>query len=161
MSDHVAVTDPASEQEAIQRLKGIASRQAAAASRRQNERQAAEAAELQARLNAVAERVRELSALATPAEVQARDPRRIMSEVARQFGVTLRDITGHSREAHGMRARLAAIHAVRLAHPEMSVKRLGRNFGNRDHTSILCAIRKMEREGVPQPPVLSQGEAAR
>ncbi|MFC7663784.1 helix-turn-helix domain-containing protein [Methylorubrum suomiense] len=95
----------------------------------------------------------------TPEEVRARDPRRIMTDIGRQFGVTLRDITGHSRAAPIMRARLAAIHAVRLAHPDMSVKRLGRNFGARDHTSILCALRRIERDGVPQPPANANMEA--
>lgn len=164
MSDYVSVTDPASEQEAVQRLREIASRQQAAAAhlrQRQEAAQAAEAAELQARQAAIAERVREMIAAAVPEDVRTRDPRRIMTTVARRFGLSLGDITGASRDLHVMRARWAAIYEVHTAHPDLTIRQLGRHFGGRDHSSIRNALRKMCRDGVPQPLANPNMEAVR
>lgn len=89
-------------------------------------------------------------------EQLAREPKRIIARVAASFGFTYADILGPRQLAPLVRARWAAIAAVREARPDFSTPRLGRVF-NRDHTSILHAFRKMERLGVPQPP--AGGEA--
>lgn len=82
----------------------------------------------------------------------AREPKRIIARVAAAFGFTCADIVGDRRTHDVVRARFAAIAAVREAHPDWSTTKLGQVF-NRDHTSILHAIRKMERTGIPQRPV--------
>lgn len=85
-------------------------------------------------------------------EQLAREPKRIITRVAEAFGLNYADVIGPSRTAPVVRARWAAIAAVREVHPDWSLPRLGRAFGGRDHTSMLHALRKMERTGVPQPP---------
>lgn len=87
-------------------------------------------------------------------EQLAREPKRIIARVAEAFGVTHADIIGPRQFAALVRARWAAIAAVREARPDLSMIQLGRAFGGRDHTTILHAIRKMERSGVPQPPAV-------
>ncbi|MDH2313087.1 helix-turn-helix domain-containing protein [Methylobacterium brachiatum] len=85
-------------------------------------------------------------------EQLAREPKRIIMRVAEAFGVTHADIVGESKTARVVQARWAAIAAVREAWPNKSLPQLGRCFGGRDHTTIMHAIRTMERTGVPQPP---------
>lgn len=85
-------------------------------------------------------------------EQLSREPKRIITRVAQAFGFTYADIVGDRRTHDVVRARFAAIAAVREARPDMSLPRLGRAFGGRDHTTMLHAIRRMERFGIPQPP---------
>jgi chromosomal replication initiation ATPase DnaA len=94
-----------------------------------------------------------------PADVLARNPRRIMARIAAEFGVTLADIIRHDRRSATIRARFAAIHAVNEANPHLTLSQLGMHFGGRDHTSILNALRKVEREGVPRPTADKGGAA--
>lgn len=90
--------------------------------------------------------------LASPeADPITQTAREIVQRVAESFGVTVADIKGERRGAHIVAARKAAYHAVAVAHPGWSFARIGRVFG-RDHSTILELIRKMERDGVPQPP---------
>ena len=77
--------------------------------------------------------------------------RQIISTAAADFGFELADLTGPDTRRDLVRARYAAIHAVRQAKPRFSLPQIGSAFG-RDHTTVLYALRKMEREGVPQPP---------
>ena len=81
----------------------------------------------------------------------AREPKRIIARVAEAFGLTYADIVGDRKTAPVIRARWAAIAAVREAWPNLPLKRLGVIF-HRDHTSILHALRKIKANGVPQPP---------
>ncbi|MFB0491249.1 chromosomal replication initiation ATPase DnaA [Methylobacterium sp. OAE515] len=109
----------------------------------------------QAELEAVAE-MDELVFQVLDPEQLAREPRRIIAQVAVAFGLTHADVVGPSRTAPVLRARLAAIAAVREAHPDWSLPRLGRAFGGRDHTTMLHALRKIKRVGVPQLPAGSE-----
>lgn len=84
-------------------------------------------------------------------EVQTATVRDIIRAVASTFGLTSADLMGPSVFKAIVRARWAAIHAVRMAKPDMSLPALGRAFGGKDHTTIRYAILKMEAEGVPQP----------
>lgn len=118
----------------------------------QREREAREEEErVQAAFRARAE-MDELVFQVLDPEQLSREPKRIITRVAQAFGVTYADIVGERRTLHLIRARYAAIAAVREAHPDWSLPRLGRVFGGRDHTTMLHAIRKMRRTGVPQPP---------
>ena len=98
----------------------------------------------------------------TPAREYApgTDPRRIMAKIATEFGVSLGDITGPSMRPHVIKARFAAIHAVSQAHPHLRPSQLGSHFGGRDRSSIISALRRIERDGVPQPSVCRRGEVA-
>lgn len=116
----------------------------------------ARAAEREAEALADRERVRALAAqVLTPVQL-AREPKRIIAHTAEAFGFTYADILGPRQLAPLVRARWAAIAAVREARPDISTTQLGRVF-NRDHTTILHAFRQIERLGVPQPP--AGGEA--
>ena len=84
-------------------------------------------------------------------EKLAREPKRIIARVALAFGVTAAEVLGRSRTRVIVRVRWAAIAEVRAAHPNYSLPHLGRLFGQ-DHTTILNALRKMKKHGVPQPP---------
>lgn len=78
--------------------------------------------------------------------------RQIIASVAAYFGFTPADLIGKGRRAEIVQARYAAIHAVRQAKPHFSLSQIGSAFGGRDHSTIFHALRKVEREGVPQSP---------
>jgi chromosomal replication initiation ATPase DnaA len=164
----IPVTDPANLAEAQSRMKAAWSRQterarqlaesmaarrataeAAEAESRARE-MAAEAARQAAIQAALDEETRATPAAFPPSAMEA-SPLGIIGQTAKAFGVQRRDVVGHSRKALLVRARFAAIHAVKQSHPHLSLLKLGRLFGGRDHTSILTALRKVERDGVPQP----------
>lgn len=175
-SDQVAapipVTDPGSIGETQARMREIGERQAAAARRqaeREADRQAAARAQLSERARAAleaAERAKDekqskdherraaaqaLAAALLRGEAPDVAVREIIAAITTAFGLTAAALVGRSRCQDVVRARFAAIHAVRRAKPHLSLPQIGRAFG-RDHTTILNALRKMERDGVPQPP---------
>ncbi len=165
MSDYVAVTDPTNLAEAQARIRALTARQAAVAqqnAKRCQERDRArltalarEAAEQCERAKAIADYEREQAQAREAAgqnqDEASRDPRRIMARISAAFGVSIGDIDGPSRTHRVLRARFAAIHAIRQANPHFSLNRIGLCVGGRDHSSVLSALRKMERVGVPQP----------
>jgi hypothetical protein len=75
-----------------------------------------------------------------PSAALARLPKAIIRRVAAQYGVTYDDIVRDDRTALFVTARYAAIKAVREAHPNLSIKHLGRIFGGRDQSSIRNAL---------------------
>ncbi|WP_210329506.1 helix-turn-helix domain-containing protein, partial [Methylorubrum zatmanii] len=84
-----------------------------------------------------------------PSAVLARMPNAIIRKVAAQHGVTFEDILGDDRAVHIVAARYEAIRAVREVHPTHSIKRLGRIFGGRDHSSIRNALGMNQRARSP------------
>lgn len=78
-----------------------------------------------------------------------RTPRRIIARIAEEYGLTYEAVVGAGRDGTLMAARDAALIAVREAHPKRGLKWLGRQFGDRDHTTILHALRRL---GVVRPP---------
>lgn len=68
--------------------------------------------------------------------------RQIIASVAYEFGIGPKDITGHCRNAEITWARMYAICEVRLANPQWSLPRIAKEFGGRDHTTILHALKK-------------------
>ena len=68
---------------------------------------------------------------------------RIISEVSRTYNVTPDDIRGSKRTANISTARQVAMYAVREI-TGMSLEEIGREFGNRDHSTIVYAMKKME-----------------
>jgi chromosomal replication initiator protein len=63
----------------------------------------------------------------------------VVEAVARDFGLTINDIMGRSRNRYIVTARMVAVCMVHIAWPEMSYPDLGRLFC-RDHTTILHYI---------------------
>jgi chromosomal replication initiation ATPase DnaA len=68
--------------------------------------------------------------------------RQIIAAVAAEHGVTVAEIVGHRRSLWIVKARWEAIRRV-ADETGWSLHRIGRAFGDRDHTTILHALRKM------------------
>lgn len=68
--------------------------------------------------------------------------KQIITDVAKEHGLTHEDIIGKSRKANIVAARYEAIEAVYRARPKLSLNGIARNFGNKDHTTILHALKK-------------------
>lgn len=72
-----------------------------------------------------------------------RTPRRIIGRVAAEYGVSYEEIVGEGRDANTLAARDAAWIAVHAVHAKRSLPWFGRQFGNRDHTTVLHAFRRL------------------
>jgi len=68
--------------------------------------------------------------------------RRIVAEVAERHGFTADDIFGEGRKSALVAARWDAMTLVHRANPSWSLPQIG-IFFNRDHTSVLHALRRM------------------
>lgn len=77
-------------------------------------------------------------------------PKVIISLVAAKHGVTAADIVGPSRTRKIVAARHEAIGVVYTHCRQVSLPAIGRLF-NRDHTTILHALRKLRRISKPAP----------
>jgi len=66
----------------------------------------------------------------------------IIREVATRTGVPARRIVGRGASRHIVAARHEAIAEAYLARPDLSLPMLGQLFGNRDHTTILYALKR-------------------
>lgn len=158
--------------EADRRQAHTAARRMAQAIERQRVEAEAKRRAREARAEAEADRAREVAAVLasdTPAsdperaaldalvfqvldpERIAREPRRIIARTVALFGFTRDEVLSPRRTRAIVRARWAAIAAVKAEHPGFTLPKLGRIFG-RDHTAILHALRRMAERGVPQPP---------
>ena len=68
--------------------------------------------------------------------------RRIINEVAAKHRVSAADITGPSRKLKFIAARFEAIGRVYVECRTMSLPRIGKLFGGRDHSTIVSALRR-------------------
>ena len=75
--------------------------------------------------------------LSPRAEIQ-----QVIDRVALEHNVTAKDIVGPRRTRELVKARDAAILDVSTRWPWLSLPRLGRIFGNRDHTTIMHSLKK-------------------
>ncbi len=68
----------------------------------------------------------------------------IQKTVSKYYGITLSDLVSNSRKQHLVRARQMAVY---LCHEltSLSLAKIGQNFGNRDHSTILYSCEKLER----------------
>lgn len=74
---------------------------------------------------------------------QAKD---IINDVLHDFpGISYAQVVGPGRSLQIVEARHTCILAVHRARPDLSFPQLGAIFGGRDHTTILFAVRKMEK----------------
>ena len=69
---------------------------------------------------------------------------KIIDEVARTFGITSEDIRSSKRNSNISNARQIAIYAVREI-TDLSMNLIGEEFGNRDHSTIVYAIKQIEK----------------
>ena len=75
---------------------------------------------------------------------------KIIDEVARTFGITSEDIRSSKRNSNISNARQIAIYAVREI-PDLSMNLIGEEFGNRDHSTIVYAIKQIEKNMTKDP----------
>lgn len=78
--------------------------------------------------------------------------------VAEDFGLTRADILCESRKAKYARPRHAAMYLSRRL-TKQSLNRLGDFFGGRDHTTIIAALRSIERHMEKDPNLALKVEA--
>jgi chromosomal replication initiator protein len=84
----------------------------------------------------------------------------ILAAVAHRARLSADEIRGEKRHASLVRARHMAMYlAKQLTHH--SLPEIGRFFGNRDHTTVLHAVRKMDRDQRQDASVLADIEALR
>ena len=69
---------------------------------------------------------------------------RIIDEAAEVFGMSVDDLCGYSRTRALVQARQSAMYVCRSL-TEESLPAIGRAFGQRDHTTVLHAVRKIEQ----------------
>ena len=68
----------------------------------------------------------------------------IMAQTANYFGVTLDDLTGPSRSRVLVTARQIAMYLCREL-TDLSLPKVGQQFGGRDHTTVMHADRKVRQ----------------
>jgi chromosomal replication initiator protein len=69
----------------------------------------------------------------------------IMASTSDYFGVSLGDLTGHSRSRVLVNARQVAMYLCREL-TDLSLPRIGQAFGGRDHTTVMHADRKIRQQ---------------
>ena len=69
---------------------------------------------------------------------------KIVDEVARTFGITSEDIRSSKRNSNISNARQIAIYAVREI-TDLSMNLIGEEFGNREHSTIVYAIKQIKK----------------
>ena len=67
----------------------------------------------------------------------------IQKTVSKYYGITVSDLISNSRKQHLVRARQMAIY---LCHnlTTLSLSKIGQNFGNRDHSTVLYSCEKLK-----------------
>jgi chromosomal replication initiator protein len=67
-----------------------------------------------------------------------------MAATAEYFGLTMEDLCGSSRSRALVNARQVAMYLCREL-TEMSLPKIGQEFGGRDHTTVMHAERKIRK----------------
>ncbi len=68
----------------------------------------------------------------------------IIAQTAAYFGISIEDLTGPSRGRHLVQARQIAMYLCREL-TNLSLPKIGHQFGNRDHTTVMYADRKINQ----------------
>lgn len=69
----------------------------------------------------------------------------IQETVAKYFNIDAKDLSGNKRSADVVFPRQIAMYLCRSI-PQLSLPQIGKDFGNRDHTTVLHACNKIEKE---------------
>ena len=75
---------------------------------------------------------------------------RIISEVGRTFGVSAEDIRSSKRSSQISNARQIAMYVIREI-TQMSMVEIGKEFGGRDHSTVVYAIQQIEEKSARDP----------
>jgi chromosomal replication initiator protein len=67
----------------------------------------------------------------------------IISVTSETFGVTVEELVGPSRRRPLVNARQICMYVIRELKPETSYPTIARSFGNRDHTTVMHAVKKV------------------
>jgi chromosomal replication initiator protein len=86
---------------------------------------------------------REMRDLIRPAEPKRLRIEEIQRVVARQYNVSRSDLLCSRRTANVVRPRQVAVYRAKIL-TLRSLPEIGRNFGGRDHTTVLYAVRKID-----------------
>jgi len=70
--------------------------------------------------------------------------REIMDVTAETFGITVEELVGPSRRRPLVAARQISMYVVREMLPDTSFPAIGREFGDRDHTTVMHAVKKIK-----------------
>ncbi|WCO67107.1 chromosomal replication initiator protein DnaA [Iamia majanohamensis] len=70
-------------------------------------------------------------------------PAMILEKVSQRYGFTVEEITGKSRRRPLVTARQVAMYVIREL-TDLSYPAIARDFGNRDHTTVMHAVSKIE-----------------
>ena len=81
----------------------------------------------------------------------------IIDEVARHFGLTGDDIRSSKRNSNISNARQIAVYAVREI-TNLSMNNIGEEFGGRDHSTIVYALKQIEKNMDRDPKLKSTVE---
>ena len=79
----------------------------------------------------------------------------VQREAARAAGIEVSDLIGPSRSAKPLQARQLAIYLSRELTPS-SLPEIGREFGGRDHTTVLSSVRRVDQRLVSNPELALQ-----
>jgi chromosomal replication initiation ATPase DnaA len=71
--------------------------------------------------------------------------RAVKSMAARHYGVTITDLSGRGKKMPMVRARQISMFVIKTVRPTISLPHIGRKFGGRDHTTVLHAMRQIEK----------------
>ena len=69
----------------------------------------------------------------------------IQETVAKYFNIDVKDLVGSKRSAEIVFPRQIAMYLCRCV-PQLSLPQIGKDFGNRDHTTVLHACNKIEKD---------------
>lgn len=73
-----------------------------------------------------------------------RQARKIIDEVADEYGLHIADILGESRTKTRVKARCCTAHRIRTE-TELSLPEIGEVLGERDHTAVLNLLRRHKK----------------
>nr|WP_272128396.1 chromosomal replication initiator protein DnaA [Spirulina sp. CS-785/01] len=79
-----------------------------------------------------------------PAEKIAATPQAILNAISETFGVSIEDLRGTSRRREISWARQVGMYLMRH-HTDLSLPRIGEEFGGKDHTTVLYSCDKVEQ----------------
>jgi chromosomal replication initiator protein len=79
-----------------------------------------------------------------PTEKLAATPATIMNVCADALGVSREDLQGNSRKREISQARQIAMYLMRQ-HTDLSLPRIGEEFGGKDHTTVMYSCDKINR----------------
>ena len=86
-----------------------------------------------------------LKDIISPDEKRVITPEYIISIVAEHYNVTTADLCGNKRSSKIVMPRQIAMYLCREI-LDTSLKTIGKNLGNRDHTTVMHGIEKIENE---------------